>query len=319
MADREPSGPIERLAAVRPDTHLTPDHAGHDRWLVVRATTDPADLSPLESSQARALLAACPACASLAADLTVIGRVTATSVVPPRPRDFRLTTEQAASARGGVLDRLRRWLGSPGAFAVRPLAGATLVLGLMLVVVTPSLRPTVTTTGDGGTREAHAAGLQSPAVGTTSTHAAGGPEVDSQAGDAQLTAADASATPTQVAKSTPHADDPDGTDPEIAPVPGASEEPGDRSGVTMLRMASPSPSAQEGTATVEAVETAEPANDGAPNGPVPDGATAGGAASPPMDDTTYALTLLGIVLAGVGLMVLLLSWLARRWQDPLLR
>ena len=38
-----------------------------------------------------------------------------------------------------------------------------------------------------------------------------------------------------------------------------------------------------------------------------------------MDDTTFALTLLGIVLAGVGLMVLLLSWLARRWQDPLLR
>ena len=37
------------------------------------------------------------------------------------------------------------------------------------------------------------------------------------------------------------------------------------------------------------------------------------------DDTTFALTLLGIVLAGVGLMVLLLSWFARRWQDPLLR
>jgi hypothetical protein len=37
------------------------------------------------------------------------------------------------------------------------------------------------------------------------------------------------------------------------------------------------------------------------------------------DDTTYALTLLGIVLAGVGLMVLLFSWLARRWQDPLAR
>ena len=38
-----------------------------------------------------------------------------------------------------------------------------------------------------------------------------------------------------------------------------------------------------------------------------------------VDDTTFALTLLGIVLAGVGLMVLVLSWFARRWQDPLLR
>jgi hypothetical protein len=38
-----------------------------------------------------------------------------------------------------------------------------------------------------------------------------------------------------------------------------------------------------------------------------------------MDDTTFALTLLGIVLAGVGVMVLVFSWLARRWQDPLLR
>jgi hypothetical protein len=38
-----------------------------------------------------------------------------------------------------------------------------------------------------------------------------------------------------------------------------------------------------------------------------------------VDDTTFALTLLGLVLAGVGLMVLVLSWFARRWQDPLLR
>ena len=38
-----------------------------------------------------------------------------------------------------------------------------------------------------------------------------------------------------------------------------------------------------------------------------------------IDDTTFALTLLGIVLAGVGLLVLVLTWLARRWQDPLLR
>jgi len=43
-----------------------------------------------------------------------------------------------------------------------------------------------------------------------------------------------------------------------------------------------------------------------------DGAPApGGANEAAMDDTTFALTLLGIVLAGVGLMVLLLSWLAR--------
>ncbi len=36
------------------------------------------------------------------------------------------------------------------------------------------------------------------------------------------------------------------------------------------------------------------------------------------DDTAMALTVLGIVLAGTGLLVLLLTWLARRMsRDPL--
>jgi hypothetical protein len=103
-------GGAERLAGVRPDPRPTSDHAGHDRWLVVRWITDPADLTPTETTAARALLTGCADCASLASDLEIISRATLSSVVPSRPRDFRITPEQAASAQGGVLDRARRWL-----------------------------------------------------------------------------------------------------------------------------------------------------------------------------------------------------------------
>ena len=138
----EPEQPVERLADVRPDPRPSADHAGHDRWLVVRWTTDPADLSPDEMAQARSVLAGCTECAALAADLEVVTRATRTSAVPSRPMDFRITPEQAANARGGIIDRVRRWLGSPGSVPVRPLAGAAVTMGLVLVLLAPSLQPT---------------------------------------------------------------------------------------------------------------------------------------------------------------------------------
>jgi hypothetical protein len=141
MTDGEPSTTPDRLSDVRPGSQLASDHAGHDRWLVVRFTTDPVDLTPDETVAARALLSACPDCAALAADLGVISDAVATSVMPSRPRDFRLTPDQAASAHGSVLDRIRRWLGSPRAAVLRPLAGAAVPIGLVLVLVSPMLRP----------------------------------------------------------------------------------------------------------------------------------------------------------------------------------
>ena len=55
----------------------------------------------------------------------------------------------------------------------------------------------------------------------------------------------------------------------------------------------------------------------APGGTGQDAVEASSTRSP--DDTSKALVLLGIVLAGTGILVLVLTWLARRMtRDPLL-
>lgn len=299
----EPGTGVERLGTVRPDPRPSPDHAGHDRWLVVRWTTDPADLSPAETAQARDLLAACAECAALSADIELIGRATATSVVPARPRDFRLTPELAASSRGGVLDRLRRWLAAPGSFAVRPLAGAALAIGIMLVVVAPNVGSGVTTRGDGAGVHAQAA-----------PSAMAGPEA------------------TQMAKATAPTEGVHGTGPEMDALPAPTGTAGSQANLMTRVEESPratqpsdttmaggrelaSPGAAEGQAVPDGTGV-----DGTTDEPAPDGtAPATGTAAGSPDATTFALQLLGVVLAGTGLMVLVFVWLARRWQDPLLR
>lgn len=312
MADKgmEPQSDPRRLGNVRPDPRPAPDHAGHDRWLVVRWTTDPADLTAAETAQARTLLADCAECAALSADLQAISHATATSVVPTRPRDLRLTPQQLDAARGSVLDRVRRWFASPGSFAVRPLAGAALAIGIMLVVVAPGLRSNVTSGSDG----VHVANPQ--AVEATSAAA-----TTLTAKQTEAPAAPDGAGPEMYAGAAEATGDPATGDP-------ATGDPaaGDRSvhaDVTLMQASgSPSATAASDTAAVDGRQSSEPgpvAEAAPPAGP-DDGATRTGDASmAAMDDTTFALTLLGIVLAGVGLLVLVFAWFARRWQDPLLR
>jgi len=302
----EPPHASERLADVRPDSQPSPDHAGHDRWLVVRWTTDPTDLTPAEASQAQTLLGTCPECAALSADLEVISRAIATSVVPSRPRDFRLRPEQAAASQGGVLDRLRRWLASPGSFAVRPLAGAALAMGLILVVVAPSLRSSVTGPGDD-------AGVHREVAPST-------------AATMVVPAATTLAEGDRAAKETDLPPTPDGVGPEMYMATAPSGSPSTQSDMTMRSFDSPAPTQAGDTAMAGGAVAASP---GADAGTAPDGgaqADEGRPGGPPSvavsttsDATTFALTLLGIVLAGTGLMVLVLAWFARRWQDPLLR
>jgi pyruvate/2-oxoglutarate dehydrogenase complex dihydrolipoamide acyltransferase (E2) component len=123
------------------------DHARHDRLLVVRFLENDDELRPAELEQARRLMAACPDCAALAADLKLITDSTISMALPSRPRDFRITAEQAASLQPGGL---RRFLRRPAmAFRLellRPLAGAAVAIGLLLVVagslpMTPTAAP----------------------------------------------------------------------------------------------------------------------------------------------------------------------------------
>ena len=112
------------------------DHARHDRLLVVRYLDLDDDLLASEVREARTLLASCPDCAALATELQLITDATSRMVLPARSRDFRLTPQQAESLRP---DGVRRFLErAAGAFRfefLRPLAGAAMAIGLLLAVV----------------------------------------------------------------------------------------------------------------------------------------------------------------------------------------
>ncbi len=113
---------------------LNSDHRRHDRLLVTRFAAG--DSYPAEKSEAESLVAGCSDCAQLAADIRLLSQRTGELTVPRRPRDFRISAEQAAKLHGSWFDRLMRGLAAPGwGSALRPVAGAAFALGLMLVVV----------------------------------------------------------------------------------------------------------------------------------------------------------------------------------------
>ncbi len=299
MADAEPSATDGRLDDVTPGPRPLDDHAQHDRWLIVRVASQDTDLTAAEASAARSLLDSCADCAALAADIPTIAHATAVSVVPSRPRDFRLTPEQAARARGGVLDRLGRWIASPRGAVLRPLAGASLALGIVLVVVGPSIKgpiqPPVAPP---------AADMQAPVQsGTPNPYA-----MDSMPGPDGTASAGGAETATGMA--------PEGTPNLMMITTMASPGPTDGAGIERAsNMQTPEASADPELAVVSGVAAATES----PTAGEQQAVAADASVQPP-DDTAMALTLLGIVLAGTGLLVLLLTWLVRRSsRDPLLR
>lgn len=105
-------------------------HAGHDELLVARLYGG--DLDAAERDRAQDLLAECPDCAALFADLGAIARATAALPVPARPRDFTLTAADAARLGAGR----RRWPGFLRPELRRSVGGAVAALGLAGVVLT---------------------------------------------------------------------------------------------------------------------------------------------------------------------------------------
>ena len=112
-------------------------HAQHDLNLIAGFAA--ADLTSAERTRAQALLDHCAECSALHLDLLSIVSATRTLPATPAPRDFRITTEQAA--------RLRRtsWLGrvlaplAGARSATRPLAATFTTLGLVGVFVASAL------------------------------------------------------------------------------------------------------------------------------------------------------------------------------------
>jgi hypothetical protein len=115
------------------DRRVPPDHVSHDLLLVAAHVAG--DATPQEADRAAALLAGCPECREVAADLASIARASRTLPAPPRARDFRLSPEQAARIRNrSILDRVAAALLAPRGVG-RALAPTLMTLGLAALMI----------------------------------------------------------------------------------------------------------------------------------------------------------------------------------------
>jgi hypothetical protein len=144
-------------------------------------------LEASERAAAEAVIASCGLCAALHADLVALLAATRAMPTPARPRDFRLTREDADRARPGGW---RRWVAAIGtsrdAFS-RPLAMGLTTLGLvgLLAASLPSVLMT------GGATSAPAADMS---VGSGAGGATNAPE-RVEGGGSEVTGAQAPGDP----------------------------------------------------------------------------------------------------------------------------
>jgi hypothetical protein len=117
-----------------PNNHsLSAEHRRHDRLLVARYAVGDAGFG--QDNEAVDLVRRCSECAALAADIKAISSSVAKLPTAPRPRDFRLTAEQAERLRGSRLDRWLRAITGSGWATVRPIAAVALSVGMVMSVV----------------------------------------------------------------------------------------------------------------------------------------------------------------------------------------
>jgi hypothetical protein len=108
-------------------------HASHDLELI--AAHAAGDAEGAERERAAALMDACDECARLHADLLVISSALAALPAPARPRDFRLTEEQAAKLRPSGWRGALASLAGPRFSFIAPLGTAMATLGLVGVLI----------------------------------------------------------------------------------------------------------------------------------------------------------------------------------------
>jgi len=277
---REPDARLRRQEGVTAHPPV-PDHAAHDRLLVLRhAAGDPLD--PVEQRDVTALLAGCPACAALPDELARIAAAVRAVPAPSRPRDFRLGAEQLAAHRPGRLARLLAGLPGIASPALQPLAGAAIAVGLVVAGL--------------GALPGMPAPAPEPAI-VMSDAPDGSPAAPEIAGDARAAASAASDAAAGSARMAPAS-----AVPEVALLmTAASPEAGPNAAADAAADAPPEAAAADAAAGSAADAAAKSAvAPGDPPGPPPQ-------------------VVLGLVLVLVGLAGLAAGRLERRGRDPLLR
>ncbi|HVL54750.1 MAG TPA: hypothetical protein VM344_10890 [Vitreimonas sp.] len=109
-----------------PEPH--PSHQTHDQLLVAAHVAG--DTAGRDLDEAQRLLAGCPSCAELAADLRALARASSDLPTPVRSRDFRLSPNDAARLRRGGWRRFVGVLAGPRFAFAQPLGAAVAALGL---------------------------------------------------------------------------------------------------------------------------------------------------------------------------------------------
>jgi hypothetical protein len=285
----EPDDPDARLTPVTAQTH-GPDraHETHDRLLVARFALGDA-LAGDEAAAVRALLATCSGCTDLVAEMQLVQHATATSRVPARPRDFFLTAEQADTLRPGAWQRLLARFSSPRLTVLRPLAGATLAMGIVLV-------------GAGAVLPDVDSDAPAPEANGTTMMMAGSPDPDATAAPFIVMQPAESPFAAQF--------DPNSRDgnPKASPLAGTEVFAGASAQPEMVQ-------APEGSPDLTAVRLASPE----PRGDTVAQDASITAVASQDDPLSVILLVTGIVVAAISAALLVLAWLARRDTDPLLR
>jgi hypothetical protein len=283
MEPNEGERRLTPVTAQNPGTERA--HETHDRLLVARFALGDA-LAPDEAATVRALLATCAACDAVGDELRLVQEATATSLAPRRPRGFLITPEQARTLRPNAWQRFLGRLSAPRMTVLRPVAGATLAIGIVLV----------------GASAVVPRGSQ-VAVPEAAPVANGTFGTDSSAGS-------------MMADSSPAADGRQ-ADPlaKASSWPGAESMPMGSPPALRIRLAPQTPDADASLTAYGAAASIAP---DAPDDPAADMMVTS-AETRPADTAGPALMLLGLLLAVVSTLVLVLAWLARRTVDPLLR
>jgi anti-sigma factor RsiW len=132
--------------------HDSEQHAQHDPLLVVSLVDG--DLTGADRDLASSLIAECADCATLHNDLLAIARATTALPAAVRPRDFRLSPEQASRLRPAGWRRFIAAFASPRLAMIRQLGVGLTTLGLAGLLV--SVLPTVQLGGMGAAAPAGA-------------------------------------------------------------------------------------------------------------------------------------------------------------------